>query len=390
MQLAMPKVLIFESDPVFASELRSGLEQHACAVTVVGDATEGLQVAASERPDLVLLTVELPRINGFSVCNKLKRDPGLKSVPLIIMSSDPNEDTFSQHRRLKHSRAEDYVHKPISFVELLPRIKNLVELPEMNGASDEVVRIAEEEPTAMDSYLELDDDIEEIDSEDTELNAEFDTDLSEVESVVPEASVDAEVDEFTEHAFDALLEEDVLAAQSEEDPDTKVDATRSVFPPSGGTPVPPTSVNPLPLASDAPRSRSARSLAPEIAPRLSESEALAAIDPVLMAEKDQAIAELEGLLAQANAVIEEQKAAAQSLSQEVARLGQELAQKSQEAAQKGQEAAQRGQEAVQRGQEAAQKNQEVEQARRQLLSELEQHKAEIVRLGRENEQVRRE
>jgi CheY-like chemotaxis protein len=110
----MPRVLIFESDPVFASELRSGLEQHACAVTVVGDATEGLQVAASERPDLVLLTVELPRINGFSVCNKLKRDPGLKSVPLIIMSSDSNEDTFSQHRRLKHSRAEDYVHKPIS------------------------------------------------------------------------------------------------------------------------------------------------------------------------------------------------------------------------------------------------------------------------------------
>ncbi|HTV22041.1 MAG TPA: response regulator, partial [Polyangiaceae bacterium] len=172
----MPKVLIFESDPVFASELRSGLEQHACAVTVVGDATEGLQVAASDRPDLVLLTVELPRINGFSVCNKLKRDPGLKSVPLIIMSSDSNEDTFSQHRRLKHSRAEDYVHKPISFGELLPRIKNLVELPEnSNGHSDEVVRIAEEEPTRMDSYLEIDEELEELDSEDTELNAEFDS-----------------------------------------------------------------------------------------------------------------------------------------------------------------------------------------------------------------------
>ena len=187
----------------------------------------------------MLLTVELPRINGFSVCNKLKRDPGLKSVPLIIMSSDSNEDTFSQHRRLKHSRAEDYVHKPISFVELLPRIKNLVELPESNGTSDEVVRIAEEEPTRMDSYLEIDDDLEELDSEDTELNAEFDTELQDVESSQPEASVDAEVDEFTEHAFDALLDEDTLTTQTEDDPDTKVDATRSVFP-SNGTPVPPT------------------------------------------------------------------------------------------------------------------------------------------------------
>src|SRR5262245_35811605 len=158
MPQSMTKVLIFESDSAFAHELKSGLERHRCSVTVVGDATEGLQVAASERPDLVLLTVELPRINGFSVCNKLKRDPGLKSVPLIIMSSDSNEDTFSQHRRLKHSRAEDYVHKPVTFAELLPRIRSLVALPEANGASEEVAHI-QEEPARADSYLEIDDDI---------------------------------------------------------------------------------------------------------------------------------------------------------------------------------------------------------------------------------------
>ncbi|HVZ30941.1 MAG TPA: response regulator, partial [Polyangiaceae bacterium] len=140
----MPKVLFFESDPTFANELRRGLEQYSCAVTVVGDATEGLQLAAAARPDLILLTVELPRINGFSVCNKLKRDPSLKSVPLIIMSSDSNEETFAQHRRLKNSRAEDYVHKPVSFEALLPRIHALVPLdaPEsdrLDVVLDEVV-----------------------------------------------------------------------------------------------------------------------------------------------------------------------------------------------------------------------------------------------------------
>src|SRR4029078_12037183 len=117
----MPKVLIFESDARFADELKKGLEQHACAVTVVGDATEGLQLAANNRPYMILLRFEQRRINVFSVCNKLKRDPSLKSVPLIIMSSDSNEDTFAQHRRLKHSRAEDYVHKPSPFLDLLPR-----------------------------------------------------------------------------------------------------------------------------------------------------------------------------------------------------------------------------------------------------------------------------
>src|SRR6185503_13835514 len=55
-QPSMPKVLIFESDTRFADELRRGLEQQSCAVTVVGDATEGLQLAANNRPDLILLT----------------------------------------------------------------------------------------------------------------------------------------------------------------------------------------------------------------------------------------------------------------------------------------------------------------------------------------------
>jgi DNA-binding response OmpR family regulator len=74
--------------------------------------------AASDKPDLILLSIELPRMNGFSVCNKLKKDPALKDVPLIIMSSESSDDTFEQHRKLR-TRAEDYVHKPIAFGELL-------------------------------------------------------------------------------------------------------------------------------------------------------------------------------------------------------------------------------------------------------------------------------
>ena len=57
-------------------------------------------------------------MNGFSVCNKLKRDAAFKDVPLIIMSSESTEETFEQHRRLR-TRAEDYVHKPIGFDALL-------------------------------------------------------------------------------------------------------------------------------------------------------------------------------------------------------------------------------------------------------------------------------
>src|SRR5262249_57676219 len=121
------KVLVFESDAAFASELRNELGKLGCVTTVVDDGNAGLQQAANDRPDLILLSIELPRMNGFSVCNKLKKDPSLKDVPLIIMSSESSDETFEQHRKLR-TRAEDYVHKPISFGELLSHIQSFVRL----------------------------------------------------------------------------------------------------------------------------------------------------------------------------------------------------------------------------------------------------------------------
>src|ERR1700722_926231 len=121
------KVLVFESDIVFAGELRSELGSLGCTITVVDDGNVGLQQAASEKPDLILLSIELPRMNGFSVCNKLKKDPNLKDVPLIIMSSESSDETFEQHKKLR-TRAEDYVHKPVAFGELLQHIRAFIPL----------------------------------------------------------------------------------------------------------------------------------------------------------------------------------------------------------------------------------------------------------------------
>src|SRR3954468_1116620 len=121
------KVLVFESDATFAADLRNELTKLGCSVQVVDDGNAGLQQATSARPDLILLSIELPRMNGFSVCNKLKKDPSLKDVPLIIMSSESSDETFEQHRKLR-TRAEDYVQKPIAFGDLLARIEPFVAL----------------------------------------------------------------------------------------------------------------------------------------------------------------------------------------------------------------------------------------------------------------------
>ncbi|MBL9108539.1 MAG: response regulator, partial [Myxococcales bacterium] len=57
-------VLVFEGDPAFAGEVRSGLEALGCHVRIVEDGNTGLAQAAEDRPDLVLLAIELPRMNG--------------------------------------------------------------------------------------------------------------------------------------------------------------------------------------------------------------------------------------------------------------------------------------------------------------------------------------
>src|SRR5689334_19192717 len=141
------RVLVFESDATFAADLRNELTKLGCNVQVVDDGNAGLQQATSARPDLILLSIELPRMNGFSVCNKLKKDPALKDVPLIIMSSESSDETFEQHRKLR-TRAEDYVHKPIAFGELLQHIRSFVPI-EAGGAST----------TVDDGAIVIDDDI---------------------------------------------------------------------------------------------------------------------------------------------------------------------------------------------------------------------------------------
>ncbi|MGD0675589.1 MAG: response regulator, partial [Polyangiaceae bacterium] len=195
------KVLVFESDAAFAGELRSELDALGCTTTIVDDGNAGLQQAIADRPDLILLAIELPRMNGFSVCNKLKKDPSLKEVPLIIMSTESSDETFDQHRKLR-TRAEDYIHKPIAFRTLLEHIQNFVPIG-MSGHETAIVIEDEIEVGSADYLLE----------EDGMLTADTTSPESarpaSLNSVPPTSarspgSVEAEVDAFAESAFGRL------------------------------------------------------------------------------------------------------------------------------------------------------------------------------------------
>jgi CheY-like chemotaxis protein len=187
------KVLVFESDAAFAGELRNELGKLGCSTCVVDDGTVGLQQASAERPDLILLSIELPRMNGFSVCNKLKKDAALKNVPLIIMSSESSDETFEQHRKLR-TRAEDYVHKPIAFGELLQHIRPFVAMEdapvEDMGESDGIV---------IDDEISVRSGIEDED-EGTVIGGR----IPPMSQPPKGSAVDADIDAFTESAFGML------------------------------------------------------------------------------------------------------------------------------------------------------------------------------------------
>ncbi len=123
----MTKVLIFESDHAFAVELRTELSMLGCTVQVFKEGATGLAAAQQTRPDLALISADLRPMNGFSICNKLKKDPILRGVPVMLMSADQGAEIFEQHGKLP-SRADAYVRKPIPMSELLARIRALVPL----------------------------------------------------------------------------------------------------------------------------------------------------------------------------------------------------------------------------------------------------------------------
>lgn len=127
------RIFVFEADKNWSDELKARFGQLGVHVDVVADGNAGVDQAAANPPDLILLSVELPSMNGFLVCKKIKKTPPIAEVPLIILSSDGNADEiFEQHKKLR-TRAEDYVKKPVSFETLLGHVRNLIPIEEPAG-----------------------------------------------------------------------------------------------------------------------------------------------------------------------------------------------------------------------------------------------------------------
>ena len=116
----MPTILIVEDDDTVREALSAGLESEGYEVILSDNGLDGLKQAKEEGPDLILLDLMLPEMDGLSVCRALRRD---SDVPIIMLTARGTE--MDKIVGLE-TGADDYVLKPLSLGELLARIRSLL------------------------------------------------------------------------------------------------------------------------------------------------------------------------------------------------------------------------------------------------------------------------
>jgi two-component system, OmpR family, alkaline phosphatase synthesis response regulator PhoP len=133
----MRRILVVEDNPDLAFGLRNNLEIEGYEVTVAGDGPTGLLRARNSSPDLIILDLMLPGLDGYRVLRTL-REEGVE-VPVLILTARGEEADKVRGFRLG---ADDYVTKPFGLLELLARVEALLRRT-TNGGRDRLV--AEEE-----------------------------------------------------------------------------------------------------------------------------------------------------------------------------------------------------------------------------------------------------
>ena len=124
----MEKILLVDDDVDFCEATQLLLDSTGYKVVLAYDGKEGLEKARAEKPDLVILDVMMPEMNGYDVCVVLKADPELKKIPVILLTAVDQalfKTTYTQAMGLM-TEAEDYIAKPVEPGELVKRVEDLL------------------------------------------------------------------------------------------------------------------------------------------------------------------------------------------------------------------------------------------------------------------------
>jgi len=124
----MKKVLLVDDDVEFCEAAKLLLDSEGYEVILAYDGKEGLEKARAEKPDLLILDVMMPEMNGYDVCVVVKADPELKKIPVVLLTAVDQalfKTTYTRVMGLM-TEADDYIAKPVAPVELVKRVEDLL------------------------------------------------------------------------------------------------------------------------------------------------------------------------------------------------------------------------------------------------------------------------
>ena len=128
----MPRILIVDDEPDLLTVLRLGLEAEGFDVVQASDGEQGLAMARELTPDLLVLDLMLPRMDGYKVCRALKFDERYRHIPIFILSARSGETD----RRLALELGADEVHtKPYDMRDLVMHIRTRLEQKQGRAAA---------------------------------------------------------------------------------------------------------------------------------------------------------------------------------------------------------------------------------------------------------------
>jgi two-component system phosphate regulon response regulator PhoB len=132
------KILIVDDEPDTLELIKTNLSKAGFSVTTAEDGEKALSKARATMPDLVLLDLMLPEVDGLEVCKTLKRDEATKNIPIIMVTAKATEIDRILGLELG---ADDYVTKPFSPRELVLRVKAMLRRTQGEDDSQERIRV---------------------------------------------------------------------------------------------------------------------------------------------------------------------------------------------------------------------------------------------------------
>lgn len=117
------KIVLAEDEPQIARLIEFKLKKEGYSVTWKENGEEALKAIKADKPDLILLDIMMPVMDGYEVLRRLKEDENLKSIPVIMLTARAQEKDVVKGIDMG---AEDYITKPFHPAELLARVKRIL------------------------------------------------------------------------------------------------------------------------------------------------------------------------------------------------------------------------------------------------------------------------